>query len=419
MYGGARRVVITGLGVISPLGQTIAEFWQKLSQAESGVGPITLFDAAGLDFEVRIAAEVKNFKPEDWMPVKQARRSARFSQFASAAARQAVADAGLKLEKEDRTRVAVELGTALGGDAVMEHEMGVFRVEGWRKISATQGPNVMPNVAAFQIAADHDLHGPCHTPVASCASSLISLGEASRRIAYGLVDVALAGGSEACAVGSAIGTFSVLRALSRYNDDPAHACRPFDATRNGTVVGEGAGLLILESLEHAEQRGASIYAEIVGYGVSQDAFHIVAPEPEGRWAALAMQAALTEATLRPAQISYIVAHGTATDYNDVAETAALKRVFGSDPTGVPPTSSNKAVLGHTLGAAGAFSTIAATLAIKHSLLPPTANLTTPDPRCDLDYVPLVARPATPNHVMINAFGFGGQNASLIIKRWEN
>lgn len=417
MYGGTRRIVVTGMGLISPLGNTLDEFWQGVSQAQSAIGPITAFDAEGLNFEVRIAAEVKNFQPENWMPPKQARRSARFTQFACAASRQAVSAAGLQLEAEDRTRVSVELGTALGGDAVMEHEMGVFRVEGWRKISATAGPNVMANVAAFQVAADFDLHGPCHTPVASCASSLISLGEASRRIAYGLVDVALAGGSEACAVGSTIGTFSVLRALSRYNDDPPRACRPFDASRNGTVIGEGAGILILESAEHAEQRGAKIYAEIVGYGVSQDSFHVVAPEPEGRWAALAMQAALAEAGLTAGQIDYVVAHGTATEYNDVAETAALKRVFGSDPTKVPPVSSNKAVLGHTLGAAGAFSTIAAVLAIQNKLVPPTANLHTPDPRCDLDYVPLVARPAELEYVMINAFGFGGQNASLIVKKW--
>ncbi len=417
MYGGTRRVVITGLGVVSPLGLSLADFWRRLSQAESGVGPITLFDAAGLDFDVRISAEVKGFKPEDWMPAKQARRSARFSQFASVAARQAVEDARLDLPNEDRTRVGVELGTALGGDAVMEHEMGVFRVEGWRKISATQGPNVMPNVAAFQVAADHDIHGPCYTPVASCASSILSLGEAARRITYGLIDVALAGGSEACAVGSAIGTFAVLRALSRYNDEPATACRPFDVSRNGTVVGEGAGMLVLESAEHAEARGAQIYGEIVGFGVSQDAFHLVAPEPEGRWAALAMQNALHEAGLEPSQIDYVVAHGTATDYNDAAETAALKRVFGSRED-VPPVSSNKAVLGHTLGAAGAFSTIAALLAIQNSLIPPTGNLHNPDPRCDLDYVPLVARPAELEYVMVNAFGFGGQNASLIVKKFR-
>ena len=418
MYGGARRIVITGMGLISPLGHSLEQFWQGLVHAQSAIGPITAFDAEGLNFEVRIAAEVKDFNPEMWMPAKQARRSARFTQFACAASKQAIVDAGLQLPEEDRTRVSVELGTALGGDAVIEQQMKVFWLEGWRKISAPAGPNVMANVAAFQVAADYDLHGPCHTPVASCASSLMSLGEASRRIACGLVDVALAGGSEACVVGSTIGTFSVLRALSRYNDDPPAACRPFDASRNGTVIGEGAGVLILESAEHAARRGAKIYAEIVGYGVSQDAFHVVAPEPEGRWAALAMQAALTEAKLNPDQINYVVAHGTGTEYNDVAETAALKRVFGNDPASVPPVSSNKAVLGHTLGAAGAFSTMAASLAIQNELVPPTANLHTPDPRCDLDYVPLVARPANLDYVMVNAFGFGGQNASLIIKRWD-
>lgn len=418
MYGGMRRVVITGLGVISPVGQTIEEFWQKLVQGESGVAPITLFNAEALNFDVKVAAEVKNFRPEQWMNPKQVKRSARFTQFAVAAAQQAVKDAGLDFQQEDRTRVAVEIGTALGGVGVMEHEMGVYRVEGWRKISATNGPNVMLNVAAFQIAADYDLHGPNHTAVASCASSLLSLGDAARRIACGIEDVAIAGGSEASVIGSPMGTFSVLRALSRLNDDPPTACRPFDATRNGTVIGEGAGILILETAEHAQKRGARIYGEILGYGVSQDAFHVVAPEPEGRWAAHAMQNALGEAELKPGQVDYVVAHGTATELNDVSETQALKRVFGPDPSSVPPVSSNKAVLGHSLGAAGSFSVLAAVQALQHNLIPPTANLHHPDPRCDLDYVPLVARPATLNHVMINAFGFGGQNASLVIGRWQ-
>lgn len=415
MYGAGQRVVITGMGAISPLGHSVAEFWEKLARGESGTGPITLFDAAGLDFEVRVAAEVKNFKPEEWMPAKQARRASRYSQFATVAARQAIANSGLDLPNEDRTRIGVEIGTALGGTSVTEHEMGVFHKQGWRKISATNGPNVMANAAAYQIAADYELHGPCHTAVASCASSLISLGDAARRIAAGIEDVAIAGGAEASNIGSCIGTFSVIRALSRYNDQPESACRPFDATRAGTVIGEGAAILVLESLEHAQQRGAQIYAEIAGYGASQDAFHIVAPEPEGRWAAHAMQLALKEAGLSPNQIDYIVAHGTGTELNDVSETAALKRVFGSKES-VPPVSSNKAVLGHTLGAAGAFSTLAATLAIQNNLIPPTANLRQPDPNCDLDYVPLEARPATVNSVMINAFGFGGQNACLIIKR---
>lgn len=408
------RVVITGVGAITPLGLNIEETWQGLLAGRSGVGPVTLFDPANIP--PKIAAEVKGFDPQKYMEFKEVKRTSRMTQLAIAAVREAIAHARLDLEKEDRTRVGTEIGTAVGGIETVISEQKMLDTRGARRLNPQLIPSFLINMPSCQVAMVVGARGPAHSPVAACATGIYAVGDAARHLHYGDADVVLAGGTESIILPLAMAAFDRLQALSGRNDDPAGACRPFSADRDGTVFGEGAAVLVLETLEHATRRGAPILAEIVGYGVSEDAYHVVAPDPEGDGAARAMLAALKDAGLKATDIDYISAHGTGTQLNDLSETLAIKRVFGENAHNVP-ISSIKSMIGHTLGAAGAISIATNVHALRDGMVPPTINLHKPDPQCDLDYIPNVARKLEVNVAMSNAFGFGGQNGSLIIKKF--
>ncbi len=409
------RVVITGMGAVTPVGLSVADFWDSLSAGRSGVGPVTLFDAEG--YPTKIAAEVKGFDPQNHMGRQEARRMSRFIQLAIASAAMALEDARLDMEREDATKVGLEIGSAAGGVGVVEEQALILSEEGFRRVKPTALPSILISTAPCQIAISLGIRGPTNAPVAACATGVVAVGEATRRLQRGDVEVMIAGGSESTMTPVAIVAFSRIGALSTRNDEPEKACRPFDADRDGTVMGEGAAVLVLETLEHAAKRGARIYAEVLGYGFTEDAYHITAPDPSGEGAARAMSLAIQEAGMNPSEVDHIASHGTATVLNDVSETNAIKAVFGDYAYRVP-ISSNKSMVGHMLGAAGSISIIATVKAMQDSLLPPTINLETPDPECDLDYVPNVARPARVDVGLINAFGFGGQNGSLLIKKWE-
>ena len=410
----ARRTVVTGLGAITPIGNDIDTFWANLSTGVSGVGPITQFDAT--DFEVRIAAEIKDFEPRDWMDFKQARRMARFSQIAVAAARQAIDASGLEIGDGNRDDIAVIVNTGGGGlDQVSEGEMTLM-TRGAARVSPFTVPMMSPSMAACQISIQNGIRGPVMTGVAACASSVQAFVDAQRLIEHGDVDVVITGGTESAIIPVAFAALGNMGALSKRNDDPAAASRPFDAERDGFVFGEAAGVLVLEAAEHAEARGATILAEVLGGALSGDAFHISAPDPSGYGATVAMQRGVRDAHLEPEQVEHIVAHGTSTPLNDATETKAIRSAFGTHADRIAVTS-NKSMLGHTLGAAGAMSGLGAVLAIRHGLIPPTINYDTPDPACDLDVVANAARPADLNVAMINGFGFGGQNAVALIGRY--
>ena len=410
-----RRVVVTGLGAITPLGLSMAETWQGLTAGRSGVAPITAFDPSSIP--PKIAAEVKGFDPQNYMDFKDVKRTARMTQLAIAATREALSQSRLDLNQADRTRVGTEIGTAVGGIENVINEQHTLEQRGARRINPLAVPSFLINMPSCQVAITFGAKGPAHAPVAACATGIYAVGDAARRIQHGDADVIISGGTESLIMPVALAAFDRLQALSNRNDDPAGACRPFSLDRDGTVIGEGAAVLILESLEHAQQRGATILAEIVGYGVSEDAYHVVAPDPEGDGAARAMAAALADAGLAPDKVDYISAHGTGTPLNDLSETLAIKRVFGEQAYNVP-ISSIKSMLGHTFGAAGAISIAANVLAIQDGVVPPTINLNKPDPQCDLDYVPNSARKLKVDTAMSNAFGFGGQNGSVIVKRFE-
>ncbi len=411
---GAPRVVITGMGAVTPVGLSVKEFWESIVAGRSGVGPVTSFDVEG--FPTRIAAEVKGFDPANYMEPRQMKRMGRFIQFAMASAQMAVGDAGLALEKEDPTRIGLEIGSAAGGIGIIEEQTLVLVQEGLRRVKVTALPSMLISMAPCQVAIVLGIKGPTNSPVAACATGVVAVGEAARRLKWGEVDVAIAGGTESLMTPLVIVVFSRVGALSTRNEEPEKACRPFDAQRDGTVMGEGAAVLVLETWEHAQRRGARIYGEVLGYGYTQDAYNVAAPDPTGDGAARAMSLAIREAGLSPSEIDYIACHGTATVLNDISETKAIKEVFGPLAYKVP-ISANKSMVGHMLGAAGAISIVATIKAMEESLIPPTTNLDTPDPECDLDYVPNVARPARVDTGLINAFGFGGQNASLVIRKW--
>jgi 3-oxoacyl-[acyl-carrier-protein] synthase II len=411
----ARRAVVTGLGAITPIGNDVPTFWSSLTDGVSGVAEISLFDAS--DLEVRIAAEVKGFEPRDWIEFKQARRMSRFAQLAVAAARQAIDDARLEIGDHNRDDVAVVMNT--GGGGLQEVAVGevTLMTRGADRVSPFMVPMMSPSMAACQISIQNGIRGPVITSVAACASGVQAFVEAQRLIEHGDVDVVIAGGTESAIMPVSFAALANMGALSKRNDEPERASRPFDAGRDGFVFGEAAGVLVVEAAEHAEARGATILAEIAGGALTADAFHISAPEPSGYGATLAMQRAVRDAHLEREQVQVVMAHGTSTALNDATETKAIRSAFGAHADRLAVTS-NKSMLGHTLGAAGAMSGLAAVLAIRDGIIPPTINYETPDPACDLDYVPNVARPASVDVAIVNGFGFGGQNAVSVYSRYS-
>jgi len=407
------RVVVTGVGVVSPFGAGADKLWEALIAGRSGVGPITRFDAS--EFATRFAAEVKDFDAVQFMDAKDARRLDRFAQFAWAAARMALEDAGLDVTKVDGERMGVLIGSGIGGIEVLENQIRVLAERGPSRVSPFLVPMMIPDMASgyVSIQTGAKAHNAC--TVTACASGANSIGDAARIIQRGEADIMITGGSEASVTRVALAGFCAARALSTRNEDPQRASRPFDAQRDGFVLGEGAGILILESEEHARARGAHIYGEVAGYGATGDAYHITQPAPEGDGAYRAMKRAMEDAGVGPEDIDYINAHGTSTEYNDYFETVAIKRALGEAAYRVP-VSSTKSMTGHQLGAAGAVEAIVALLAMQHGVIPPTINYEHPDPRCDLDYVPNEKRAAEVNVAMSNSFGFGGHNAVLIFRK---
>ncbi len=410
-----RRVVVTGLGVVSPIGNTVEEVWASLIQGKSGAGPITLFDASA--HPTRFAAEVKNFDPSAYLSSKELKHSDRFVQFSVAAAKQAVAHAKLDLSKEDPFRVGVWIGTGMGGLATIEEGYRDLQKKGPAKIRPFFIPMIICNMAPGQVSISLGARGPNSCTVSACASSAHAIGDAWEIIQRGDAEVMIAGGSECAITILGVAGFCALKALSSRNDDPQGASRPFDKTRDGFVIAEGAAMLVLEELQHALDRGAKIYGEVIGYGMTGDAYHVTAPDPEGRGAAGAMKAALEDAGLKPQEISYINAHGTSTPLNDKIETKAIKQVFGERAYKIP-VSSTKSMTGHLLGAAGAMEFLICCMALRDQLIPPTINYKNPDPECDLDYVPNQARRADLKNLLSNSLGFGGHNVTLIVRKFE-
>ena len=410
-----RRVVVTGLGVVSAIGCAKDIFWGNLIKGKSGIGPLTHFDAAR--YESRIAGEVKDFTPHPFISPKDVRRMERFVQFGVTAAKNAIDDSGLDVLKEDPYRIGVLVGSGIGSLRIIEEQYKVILEKGPSRITPFLIPMLIVNMAAGYIAIMIGVKGPNLCTTTACASGSHAIGEAMRIIQYGDADAMIAGGTESCISALGIGGFCALKALSTRNDEPERASRPFDKDRDGFVMAEGCGIVILEELEHAKKRNAKIYGEIVGYGMTGDAYHMTAPDPEGEGAARCMVNALKDAKLKPEEISYINAHGTSTTLNDKIETLAIKKVFGSHAKKVP-VSSTKSMLGHQLGAAGAVEFIICCLTIERSIIPPTINYETPDPDCDLDYVPNKARQVKVNACLSNSLGFGGHNATLILRRFR-
>jgi 3-oxoacyl-[acyl-carrier-protein] synthase II len=406
------RVVVTGLGAVTPLGNNVPAFWAGLIEGRSGVGPITAYDASGE--AVRIAAEVKDFDPVVSLGRKRARRTDRFTQLALVAADEAVADAGLAFEgNSDDNNVGVILGTGIGGICTLLKNAEERSARGSRRVSPLMVPMMMANAAAGEVAIRYGLHGHTMALASACATGTNAIGEAARFIREGSAEVMICGGSESTLHPLALAALSNMQAISGRNDEPARASRPFDAERDGFVLGEGAGVLILESMTHAQQRGARIYAEVAGYGTSTDAFHITAPDENGSGAILSMERALRDAGLDPENIDYINAHGTSTPLNDATETRAIRKTFGEHAYKVP-ISSTKSMIGHLMGSAGAVEAIACIKSLETGVIHPTINYEFPDPECDLDYVPNQAREVHPRTILSNSFGFGGHNATVIL-----
>lgn len=407
-----RRVVITGLGTICPLATETRSYWQKLLQGQSGIGLIELIDASA--FAVRIGGEVKNFEPEKWLDRRAARRLDRFAQFAMVAAAEALKDSGIQLTSEDPFRCGALIGSGIGGLTEYEEQHTKFlKGGGPRGISPFVIPKMMPNSAAGNVSIQHGLCGPSAAVSTACASAANALADAMRCIQRDEADVMVAGGAEAAITYMGLGGFISARALSARNEAPHAASRPFDRDRDGFVMSEGAGVVILEEYEHAKKRSATIYAELLGAGVTADAYNITAPHPEGKGSIRAMQMALKDARINPSDVQYINAHGTSTELGDVAETLAIKTVFGEHAKKLA-ISSTKSMVGHLLGASGGVELIATVLSIKHGVLHPTINLENADPQCDLDYVPNRARETRVRYAISNSFGFGGHNACLVV-----
>ena len=408
------RVVVTGLGVISPVGNGVSAFWEALKNGQSGIGAITFFDAA--KFDSRIAGEVKGFDPSLYgMSTKDIKRMDRFVQYAVACAKQAINDAGLDLDKEDRNRIGVLIGSGIGSLHIIEEEHKTFLEKGPSKLSPFLIPMLIVNEAAGQVAIVFGLKGPNSCVATACATGTHAIGDAFKILERGDADVMVCGGTESSITVLAVGGFSALKALSTRNNEPQKASRPFDRERDGFVMAEGAGVVVLETLQHAKERKANIYGELVGYGMSCDAYHMTAPDPQGDGAARAMAAALKDANLNPADVDYINAHGTSTKLNDKIETLSIKKALGAYAKSVM-VSSTKSMTGHLLGAAGGVEFLVCCLAIKDNVIPPTINYEYPDPDCDLDYVPNTARKTKVNVCMSNSLGFGGHNATLVVRR---
>jgi 3-oxoacyl-[acyl-carrier-protein] synthase II len=411
----SRRVVITGVGAVTPIGNTAEEFWAALLRGTSGIGPITRFDTTG--FATRIAGEVKAFESLKYIDRKDDRKFDPFLKYAIACAVMAVEDAGLPLPQIDKTRFGVLVGSGIGGITTLLDTHDVLNAKGPDRVSPFFIPMLIINMASGLISMRFGAKGPNSSVVTACATGNHAIGDAMKIIQRGDADVMIAGGSEAIIIPLTIAGFCQMKAMSTRNDEPTKASRPFDAARDGFVCGEGGGLLVLEALEHAQRRDARIYAEVIGYGMTGDAHHMTAPDPEGDGAARAMTAALRDAGIAASDVGYINAHGTSTPYNDKFETLAIKRVFGEHASKLA-VSSTKSMTGHLLGAAGGIEAIATALAIHHGILPPTINYDTPDPDCDLDYVPNQARKQEVEAALSNAFGFGGTNATLAFRKFR-
>jgi 3-oxoacyl-[acyl-carrier-protein] synthase II len=410
-----RRVVVTGVGLVCALGTGTEESWANLVAGKSGVGPITLFDTTG--FDCRIGGEIKNFDPFRWIEKKELKKMGRFIQVALAGADFAIKMSGWKREDSDLDEVGVYVSSGIGGFDIIEREHIKLMQGGPGRISPFFIPSAIVNLASGHISIRYGAKGPNSATATACSASAHAIGDSFKIIERGAAEMMICGGTEATITPMGVGGFSSMKALSTRNDDPSHASRPFDAQRDGFVVGEGAGILILESLEHAQKRNAPIVGEIVGYGMSGDAYHITQPAENGDGAFRVMRAAIKDAKLTPEDIGYVNAHGTSTPLGDVIETRALKRVFGERAKKVP-ISSTKSMTGHLLGGAGGLEAGISVLALRDQVIPPTINLESPDPECDLDYVPNVARKATLDYALSNSFGFGGTNAALIFKRWS-
>jgi 3-oxoacyl-[acyl-carrier-protein] synthase II len=410
-----RRVVVTGMGLVTPLGTGVEKNWTALMAGRSGIGPITRFTAS--DFPTRIAGEVTDFAAEDYIERREIKKMDPFIQYAVAASQQAVDQAGLRIPPETADRYGTIVGVGMGGLLSIEQFHTLYLESRLRRVSPFFIAKVIPNLAAGQISIRFGARGVNYTPASACASGATAVGEGFRNIRHGYQDAVIAGGTEAALCGLGIGGFIAMRALSTRNDAPERASRPFDRGRDGFVVAEGAGIVVLEALEHAEARGARILGEVIGYGANADAFHITAPAPEGEGAVRCMQQTLADAALAPTDVDYINAHGTATQYNDASESEAIHRVFGEHAKKLAE-SSTKSMIGHTLGAAGGIEAIYTVLALERGRLPPTINYEEPDPACDLDYVPNVARASDARIALSNSFGFGGANACLAVRRWD-
>lgn len=410
----SRRVVVTGLGVVSPVGNTVDIFWNNLKEGVCGINTTTSFDIT--NYDVKVSGEVKNFDPTRYMDKKVAKRMDRFSHFAVAASQEAIEMSGLDLEKEDLTRIGVVISSGIGSLETIEVEEQKLLEKGPSKVSPMLIPKIISNIAAGNVAIRFGLKGMCTCVVTACASGTNAIGDAYRAIKYGTEDVMIAGGAESNVCPLAIAGFTSLNALSR-NSDPLKASRPFDKNRDGFVLGEGAGILVIEELEHAKQRGANILAELVGYGATCDAYHLTSPAPDGEGAVRCMELAIKDAGADKDDISYINAHGTSTDYNDKFESMAIKQVFGDRAYQIP-VSSTKSMTGHLLGAAGAIESVVCVKSIFDNYVHPTINYETPDEECDLDYVPNVGREVEVNYALTNSLGFGGHNATLLFKKYK-
>ena len=410
-----RKVVITGMGAVTPIGNNLAEFWEGLKTGRSGGGPVTKIENLE-GFTSKIAAEVKNFDPELYISKKEARKMDPFTQYGLAASIMAMQDSGLDLTNEDLERIGVIVSTGIGGLQIMESSQDTYRERGASRLSPFIIPVMITNIVAGHVGIQFGLKGPNFCVTSACASGTHSIGEALRIIQHGEADVMLAGGTEGSITPLALGGFCALRALTTRNDDPARASRPFDLNRDGFLMGEGAGVIVIESEEHAKARGARIYCELAGYGRTCDAHHITAPDPDAAQAARGMRLAFEDAGLKAEDIDYINAHGTSTTLNDKGETLAIKKALGETQARKVAISSTKSMTGHLLGAAGGVEAIVCAMAIKEGLVPPTINYETPDPDCDLDYVPNVARKMEVRAALSNSLGFGGHNATLCFKR---
>lgn len=410
-----RRVVVTGLGAVTPLGNNVADFWKGLESGKSGIGRITYFDCAAYD--AQIAGQVKDFDPEKFLSKKEVKHTEKFVHYAVAAATEAIGDSGLNLETQDLTRFGVLIGSGIGSLHIIEEQHKVLMERGPSKISPFLIPMLIVNEASGHVSIRFGLKGPNSCVATACATGNHAIGDATRIIQYGDADIMIAGGTEGAVTPMGIGGFCALKSLSCRNDEPQKASRPFDRDRDGFVMGEGAGLVVLEEMQHALKRGAKIYCEVVGYGMSGDAYHITAPDPTGDGCVRAMIATLKDGQLKPEDVDYINAHGTSTSLNDKIETLAIKKVFGEYAYKVA-VSSTKSMMGHLLGAAGGVEFIVCCMTMKKSVIPPTINLDNPDPECDLDYVPHHARSGKVRVAVSNVLGFGGHNATLAVKEFK-